>query len=104
MGIYVPEYPLVLLITWAYTIREEEAHPLPVVRIGVTSSHLRQVFEVGMSSHDIEIVRDAAIMMFSFCFNRLRENSVVSLKAFNVEIMEYSMTCRPSFVKGKPAS
>ena len=57
-----------------------------------------------MKSQDLNVIRDAAMCVFAYSFNGLRESSVASLLANNVSFIADSMTARLSVVKGRAAS
>lgn len=104
MGVQVPEYPLLPLMIRAYSRWEEAAHLLPEVRCGLSASQMCTIWEYAMQSTERKTVRDAAILMFAYCFNGLRESSVASMKFSDTEISDDSMTCRLSVLKGRSAS
>lgn len=72
--------------------------------MGLSAAQLKKVWELGMSSSQACVVCQAAMCMFAYAFNGLRESSVCSTQARNVEFRTGTMTARLSIVKGRPAS
>lgn len=103
-GVPVPTYPFVAHVTRAYARWEEENYPQKEVRVGVSASVVQAIWGFGMQTGDPSKLRDAAMVMFAYCFNGLRESSVLTLRADNVELQGDQMMARLSFVKGQIAS
>lgn len=96
--------PFVSHVLGDYARWEEENHPQEDVRCGLSAKQLLRVWELGMSSMDIEEVRAASMTFFAYSCNRLRESSVASILVDNVELLPNSVTARRSVRKGRQAS
>lgn len=53
---------------------------------------------------DLPTIRDAAVVLFAYCLNGLRDSSVLSIKTFDVNLDNEKIIARLSVVKGKQAS
>lgn len=104
LGLPVPSFPMVPLMIREYTKWEEEAQPLQDVRIGLSAEQMHKLWEMGMNATHKSIVRDAAMCLFAYCFNGLRESSVASMRVQDVSFTDQSMICRLCVVKGRQAS
>lgn len=104
LGTAVPDFPFLPMVVRAYTKWEEEAFPQPTVRLGVPATMMQQVWSLGMSSESPSLVRDCAMLTFSYCMNGLRESSVLSILAGNVTLETDRVTARLSVMKGREAS
>lgn len=104
LGTPVPSFPFVWHVIRAYRRWEEHHYPAPEVRCGVSASLLQQIWGLGMKTSSVSLLRDAALCVFAYCLNGLRESSVVSLPAANVNLTESFVVARLSVVKGQPAS
>jgi hypothetical protein len=88
----------------AYKWWEETAFPAPSRRLGLSARVLKKIYNVGMSSADIPVVRDAAMVIFAYVLSGLRDSSVVSIAAADVEVTDCCVRARLSYVKGRTAS
>lgn len=103
-GLSVPEYPLLPHVLRGYEKWEAENFPTPSVRSGLSCSIMQRIWGLGMSSYVPQTVRDCAACVFAFCFNGVRDSSVMSIRSSNVSLTRLSMRARLSVVKGKVAS
>jgi hypothetical protein len=88
----------------AYKWWEETTFPVPSRRLGLPARILKQIYEVGISSAETSVVRDAAMVIFAYVLSSLRDSSVVSIAAADVEVTDCCVRARLSYVKGRPAS
>lgn len=103
-GTAVPAFPFVWHVLRAYKRWEEQNYPQTAVRCGVPASVMKQIWALGMDTEEISVVRDAAVTLFAFCVNGLRESSVLSLEHRYVVFSDDRITARLSVVKGQSAS
>lgn len=75
-----PSFPLVSHAIRAYGKWEEDNYPKPDVRIGIPASVVQLIWGMGMSTEDPSILHDAAMVLFAFCMNGLRESSVTTIE------------------------
>jgi len=104
IGIEVPQYPFLQHVIRAYERWEEQNYPATEVRCGISATMIQAIWGLGMSTSSPSILRDCAMTLLSYCFNGLRESSVVSLQAQNVTVDEDHIHARLSVVKGRQAS
>lgn len=104
LGVSVPNYPLLKAVIRGYTKWEEANFPLREVRCGISASVVQRIWGMGMSTDSPALLRDAALCVFAYCMNGLRESSVLSILHTNVAMDSNKLTARLSVVKGKPAS
>lgn len=103
-GDSMPDFPLVSHLLRAYGRWEEEKYPRRAVRCGIPASVVQQIWGLGMSTDDPNVLRDAAVCVFAYCMNGLRESSVLTVEEANVTLTPDAMTVRLSRWKGKNAS
>ena len=103
-GTLVRLYPFVANVTRAFARWEGKTYPQRKVRIGVAASVVQGIWRVVMQTGDPSRLRDVAMVMFAYCFNGLRESSVLILRADQVELHVNEMVARLSFVKGQMES
>jgi len=103
-GTPVPSYPMMVHVLRGYARWEEAKYPKQDVRCGVPASVVQRVWGLGMRSATTSVVRDAAMCVFAYCFNGLRESSVASLESRHVHLSPEEMKVRLTVVKGREAS
>ena len=104
MGVPVPNYALVPVLLRAYGRWDEENFPQAAVRNGISSQVMQQVWGTDMSTQSPSLLRDAAVCLFAYAMNGLRESSVMTITVGDVELSDEVMSARLSKVKGKAAS
>ena len=77
---------------------------MATVRCGLSAAVLQRIWGLGMSTTSVSVLRDSAACVSAFCFNGLRESSVLSLQEDAVCINDFKVTARLSVVKGQSAS
>lgn len=101
----VPAFPFISHVLRGYRRWEEEQFPKAEHRLGLPATIMQQVWFDGMAENaDARAVRDASMLVLSYCLNGLRESSVLSLQTANVALSTESISARISIVKGKMAS
>lgn len=100
----VPAYPFVALVIRSYRRWEEKKFPADMVSCGLYASQMEGIWALGMKSDFPHTVRDCAASVFVFCFNGLRESSVMSLLTKRVTIEDDSVFARVSIWKGQARS
>ena len=103
-GEAVPSFPFVGHVLRAYRKWEEANHPAPDVRCGIPAEYVQRMWCLGMTTESLPTLRDCAVCVFAFCFNGLRESSVLSMQTAGVRIDEPVMSARLCVVKGRQAS
>lgn len=103
-GVSVQSYPFVQHVLRAYKRWEEDKLPMSSVRCGISADSMQRIWGLGMSTTSIRMLRDTAACVLAFCFNGLRESSVLSLEEDAVVIHEMKITARLCVVKGQAAS
>ena len=104
MGVPVPNYALVPVLLRAYGKWEEANFPQAAVRNGISSQVMQQVWGMGMYTQSPSLLRDAAVCLFAYVMNGLRESLVMTITVEDVELSDEVMSARLSKVKGKAAS
>ena len=104
MGVPVPNYAMVPVLLQAYGKWEEANFPQAAVRNGISSQVMHQVWGMGMSTQSPSLLRDAAVCLFAYVMNGLRESSVMTVTVENVDLSDEVISARLSKVKGKAAS
>ena len=100
----VPDFPYVKHVLRAFSRWEEQEFPVASVRVVINASQIKAIWELGMTSQNRNVIRDAAMCVFAYSLNGLRESSVASLLANNVSFTADSMTARLSVIKGRASS
>lgn len=103
-GIAVPAFPYLDIVIRAYRKWEEGTFPQASVRCGLSADILQRIWALGMSSDDRDTVRECAACVFAFCFNGLRESTVMSVLCQNVTLTDDGIHVRVSMCKGREAS
>ena len=103
-GVEVCPYPFVQHVMRAYKRWEEDHFPMATVRCGLSTKVLKRIWGLGMSTSSFSVLRDSAVCVLDFCFNVLREISVLSLREDAMCIDNSKVTAGLSMVKGKAAS
>lgn len=100
----LPRYPFVDIMMRAYSKWEEEYFPVDMVRVGIGADTMMLVFNLGMTTTDMHVLRDCAALVFCYQFNGRRESSVMSIPEENVVITAEAVHARVVIVKGRRAS
>lgn len=103
-GEQVPPYPFLNHVIRAYKKWEEEQHPSEEIRCGIPADSVQAIWALGMQSTSSMEVRDCCACVFAYCFNGLRESSVMSLLESQVTLTDDQVVARLSVVKGRQAS
>lgn len=93
----VPDFPMVPHVMRGYARLEEANFPQDEVRCGISADIMMKVWALSMSSPTLSTIRDCAASVFSFCFNGLRESTVMSIYASKVAFAEDTMAVRLYF-------
>ena len=104
IGEAVPSFPMVWHVIRGFRKWEEANFPQRTVRAGVPASIVQRIWALGMETSSLSLLRDAAIVLFAYLLNGLRESSVASLKTSNIILTESNIVARLSVVKGQQAS
>lgn len=103
-GVPVPAFPLLPHVLRVLERWEEDKFPPLDIRSGLSAEHVQRIWGMGMSASLLQTVRDCAVCVFAFCFNGLRDSSVMSIQAKDVRSDQMHLRARLSIVKGKFAS
>ena len=104
VGQPVPHYPFLDAVVRGYAKWEEQNYPKDRVRCGISAEVALRVWNMGMSTPVLATLRDCTAVVFAYCFNGLRESSVMTLLTSKVSFLPGSMSCRLSYWKGRQVS
>ena len=77
-GESLPSFPFADLTLRAYRNWEEQYFPVEKVRCGLGAEKVQQIWALETTMNLPSTVRDCVVCVFAFCFNGLRESSVMS--------------------------
>lgn len=100
----VPTYPFVDVVIRAYGKWEEQQYPKESVRCGIDATIMLRVWNLGMHTPSLYMLRDCAVCVFTYCMNGLRESSTMSMEAVKVHFRDDELLARLCYWKGRRAS
>lgn len=103
-GRAVPSYPFLESVIRAYGKWEEGNFPKELVRCGVDAQKMLMIWNLGMQTPLLSILRDCAVCVFAYCLNGLRESSTMTLEASKVHVQSDALTARLCYWKGRRVS
>lgn len=103
-GRAVPAYPFLESVTRAYGKWEEAKYPKDLVRCGVDAEKMLLIWNLGMMTPALSVLRDCAVCVFAYCLNGLRESSTMTLEANKVRVEGDTLSARLCYWKGRKAS
>lgn len=99
-----PALPFLDVVLRAYKKWEEYKFPAAEVWCGVTADIMQKVWHHGMHTDHLKTLRDCSMLAFTFCFNGLRESSVLSLLEQKVWLQGTNAYARCTVWKGREVS
>lgn len=101
----VPPYPVISRLARAYERWEEASLPQAAVRSGIAAERMNKIWGRGIKADArLLVVRDAAMCMFAYGFNGLRDSSVPYFATMDVDLRGAFVFTRLKVVKGRNAS
>lgn len=100
----LPSFPFLDSVIRAYGKWEESKYPRELVRCGMDAQKMLMIWNLGMRTPVLNMLRDCAVCVFSYCLNGLRESSTMTMETSKVRIEGNALTARLCYWKGRRVS
>ena len=93
-GRQLSSFPFLDSVIRAYGKWKEANYPRDLVRCGVDTQKMLMIWNFGMRTPVLSVLRDCVVCVFSYCLNGLRGSSTMTLEASKVHIGGNALTAR----------